>query len=1050
MSSNYQGDLYLASLAAGAGIDPDEPTNDPRMQRSRNELIKLREKLYSGLNTELARYERQQLATEAKLYENVNTTRAKVFESIQQNKRVSAKNATEIKTTLAEIQSDLRQKIGGSSPAFSPIQQAYNSAKGGQAGLQAAARELIAWKDSFGRPLDINNAEIGGIMNRVATMAVPGSQDISRVTRDQFLSALGNVDQGTLDQVGRLFDAGQQRYNEISGALATLSDAEGTVDGIARSLQGTVASSDPSLLAQLNKVANDIGPALGRGLGRSAADIAAAQEQYIEQNKEMLRLQDDIERIDRRAPSDQDRMGRIVANPTFRAWAEGNGFRIGSATVSPEGKVTYAPMVDDAKALALFNYQAKTGKQGPLFASTSTGKNVRVTYEDPESREKALATYGKNGQFYMNADNELVTPTEAARAMNPGNTIQVGAKDGAPVFKLPDGRTVNASGATVSAEGVQFVPGTIDTATGTRYLVPSDLEGLDLDKLGVANTNDLAQAASKGSAELAKITVTDEAGARQAWTGVVVGKLDRPNARRVIEEGAGYISLDGGKVSIPATAKATIELMPTGTEAEPLTKTQRLAEADKAAAETAAPAAGAARETAPMVEVPTVGPAGVPKTLTVSPTSTAAATAAAEGRDIKVAGAAAPAAAAPAAAPAAATATGKAYYKDNEGSLFEVGDDGITLVNYKGEKPPAGMKTEFKNDDPALPLVAGNLSAKGQRVEAPEPVAPAKPEVATGKPAAERLAEGRAPSMREPEPEPTIGRRSKAAVVVYPEAEGEKKPGILEKVRSLFPGRKKAGEEGEEMPETKAGAPEVPGTAPAAEAGAKSPVAKVDEQKRRAALADLVAGAAEGVPERAPNAAVPPTFEERARVAPAQFQMAQSAAGTRGEGPSTLTVNVSRRGEDIEPVTGTTYGARSADKKVEAGRLDLTAQRAKERAAALDFAQEADIAQRVAERRRQVASGRPGLSTFNRARGEDTEPTKGTAYGAGPAAKPATEQKEPTNMPSTVPMGRDEGFMLEGAPRQNLFRVDQPTNGKPKLSRFDKFRQAAFPPAAQE
>ena len=105
------------------------------------------------------------------------------------------------------------------------------------------------------------------------------------------------------------------------------------------------------------------------------------------------------------------------------------------------------------------------------------------------------------------------------------------------------------------------------------------------------------------------------------------------------------------------------------------------------------------------------------------------------------------------------------------------------------------------------------------------------------------------------------------------------------------------------------------------------------------------------------------------------------------------------------------------------------------------------------------------MSTFNRVRGEDTEPTKGTAYGVrgtdntpvaarsvGPAAKPATEQKEPVNMPAQVGMENTGGSTLEGAPRQNLFRADRPESAIPpkKLSRFDKFRQAAFPAAAQE
>lgn len=991
MSSYYMGDAYLASLAAGAGVGPDEPTDNHKLRRDRNELIKIRNQLYLGLNSELARYERQQLATEAKLFENVNTTRAKVFESIQQNKRVTAKNATEVKTTLIDAQTALRLKVEGDAPAFDSIKRAYDNPASGQSNIQSAVAAALAWKDAFGKPLSRGNSEIGGVMNRLATRALPDRQNISNITREEFLASLGNITDSQRVQIGELFDAGKERFNEITGALATLDDSISTVSGIEQSLARTGVSSDPALISQLNNVAASLGPAVSRGIGRSAADIAATQEMFLSQNKELQLQQRYIDEMDakRGQAGVREQMGRIIANPEFRQWAEGNGFRIGSATVQEDGTVTYAPMRDDTKAIALFRYQSETGKHGPMLASTSTDKTVRVTYEDPESREKALAAYGKNGQFFVNERGELMTPAEAEREMNPGNTVKFGIKDGAPVFKMADGRVVDAQGSQVSGDGVEFYTGAIKTASGVRYLLPSDLEGLDINSLGAVENEADAREAAKGSAERAGIRTLDEAGAREAWTGVVVGKLDRPNARRIIEEGAGYISLDGGKVTIPASAKATIELMPKGTEVEPLTKAQRLAEADKAAAEEPS-RAKTTPAGVPMVTVPNVSAGGVVGQLEVPATSTAAVTAEMEGRPVKPVTTAAPAAA-PAGAPkaeapaatakapakAAAPTTEKAYYKDNEGSLFEVDDNGATLLTYKGEKPPAGMKTEFKGDDADLDTVLKNLASKGQRVEAPKPEAPKAEAVAAPKvaPREEGLP---APRMREPEPEPTIGRRAKAAVVVYPEAEGEKKPSILEKVRSLFPRRKKAGEAGEEEMGEAASA----STAAGAGAGTKEDESKL---KSKSTLADLVSGAAAGVPERAPNAAVPPTFEERAKVAPAQFQMAQSAAGARGEGPSTLKVG------DVRST-----GYQTATKK------------------------------------------------YTTAREQEAAQAKQAAL--------AGAQKEPVNMPAQVEMENTGGFTLEGAPRQNLFRADRPSSAIPpkKLSRFDKFRQAAFPAAAQE
>lgn len=997
MSSYYMGDAYLASLAAGAGVGPNEPTNNYKLLQQRNDLIEIRNKLYMGLNSELARYERQQLATEAKLFENVNTTRAKVFESIQQNKRVTAQNATDMKQSLIDAQTALRLKVEGDAPAFDSIQRGFENPQSGQSNIQSAAAAALAWKDAFGKPLSRGNSEIGGVMNRFATLALPDRQNISNITREEFLASLGNITDSQREQLGAMFDAGKERFNEITGALATLDDSIGTVSGIEQSLARTGVSSDPALISQLNNVAASLGPAVSRGIGRSAADIAATQEMFLENNKELQRQQGYIDAMDakRGQAGVREQMGRIIANPEFRQWAEGNGFRIGSATMQEDGTVTYAPMRDDTKAIALFRYQSETGKHGPMLASTSTDKTVRVTYEDPASREKALAAYGKNGQFFVNERGELMTPAEAEREMNPGNTVQVGIKDDAPVFKMADGRVVDAAGNPASGDGVKFSPGTIDTPTGVRYLAPSDLEGLNMEALGMADTPDLVQSAAKGSAERAGIRTLDEAGAREAWTGVVVGKLDRPNARRIIEEGAGYISLDGGKVTIPASAKATIELMPKGTEVEPLTKAQRLAEADKAAAE--APSRAKTTPTGvPMVTVPNVSAGGVVGQLEVPATSTAAVTAEMEGRPVKpvtTAAPAAPAATDKAPAKAAAPTTEKAYYKDDEGSLFEIDDNGATLLTYKGEKPPAGMKTEFKGDDPALPYVVGNLASKGQRVEAPKPEAPKAEAVAAPKvaPREEGLP---APRMREPEPEPTIGRRAKAAVVVYPEAEGEKKPSILEKVRSLFPRRKKAGEAGEEEMGEAASASTAAGADAGAGAGAGT---KEDESKlkSKSTLADLVSGAAAGVPERAPNAAVPRVF-------------AKSAIGARGEGPSTLSLdpNFAQRRGSLTPDT-TDMPATGVQTSM----------------------------QKVAEDARAKVDMMSQIQALRAA-----------------AARPTTGQKEPVNMPAQVEMENTGGFTLEGAPRQNLFRADRPSSAIPpkKLSRFNQYRTSAFPVATQE
>ena len=157
----------------------------------------------------------------------------------------------------------------------------------------------------------------------------------------------------------------------------------------------------------------------------------------LEENEYIKGLNEDVKRMEKLVFGGEgvDPIGRLVAKPEFRTWAEANGYSLGPASYDEEtGALTYTPGKDDAEAVSLFNYQAKTEKYHPLRKTKSTGALVRVTVEDPATQEQVLKQYQSgDGQFYLNETGDLVRPSEAAqelRRLGVTPSVQYAKKDG--------------------------------------------------------------------------------------------------------------------------------------------------------------------------------------------------------------------------------------------------------------------------------------------------------------------------------------------------------------------------------------------------------------------------------------------------------------------------------------------------------------------------------------------------------------------------------------------------------------------------------------------
>lgn len=574
--SYFSGDEYLDSLYVGYGT---APTTDKGLQDNLVKLLDVRAKLYAGLNKAEIDRELRTLTEQAKLYKTARETSARVVETIGKSSRVTAQNVADVKIALDNNDRALAVKLNAVSPAWGTAEQAARvGAVAGKPNVLAAASELSKWQDAQGKVLGEDSVEVAPTMNRLAMMMF--NKDITQVTPEQMVAALGASAPGTIkDFVYSRAVAAQRRYGDMLTEQGQIQKDKSELDRIRAEVAANGGGAE-AIRARLNALASNLEPQLMRALGRSAADIEAQRELTVNRNAELGKLDEDIDIARQRAYGTQtatadEKIGRLMATPQFKAWAEGNGYKIGDYNVDENGKLSMAPGQDDKAALRVFLYQAKRTDQkyGPLFADKSTGVLVRVTAQDPEQRAQVMEKYkSTDGSYYLDGKNELVTPSQAREELERGGFIpSVEMSSDGLYFKTPDGAVIDKQGKPVAAPAdAKFYPAIKADADGvpTGYLTLGDIS----DPAKIAATNigvddgtleGPDKAALDAVAEGAPYTKADEATVQSSWTGTYTGYLDRPHARDALagKTGMSAISLDGGKIRIPGDRPATIEVV---------------------------------------------------------------------------------------------------------------------------------------------------------------------------------------------------------------------------------------------------------------------------------------------------------------------------------------------------------------------------------------------------------------------------------------------------------------------------------------------------------
>jgi len=585
-TSYFAGDVFLDDLYTTYGT---APTTDKGLQDNLVKLLGVRAKLYAGLNKGEIDRELRTLSEQAKLYKVTQETAADLAETRGKSSRVTSQNIAKMKSTLIDGQVALSKAMNARAvPYTTALNAAAAAGLQGQAAYPAMMTNLSGWKDSFGKPLAPDSADNVSVMNQMSITAT--GKPLNQVSVDQLVTALGPAVAG--GQVGDYartnFTAAKMRFEDMLAKDQLLTDDLKYLNQNGSALSNLAAGAPGSAeqMARLRSISANVQSSLMSAFGRSAADIEAQRELTVNNNAELTKLDEDIDIARQRAYGTQkttadEKIGRLMATPQFKAWADGNGYKIGDYNIDESGQLSMAPGQDDKAALRVFLYQAKRTDQkyGPLLASKSTGVLVRVTAQDPEQRAQVMDKYkSTDGSYYLNVDNELVKPSDARQELERGGFIPSVEASRAGYFRLPNGTVLDMEGnpAQAPADAV-FVPAYKNDASGKpeRYLTPGDVSSPERVRalteppaLGAPDKMDLLEgpaekAALDAVAKGAPYKVADDATVQSAWTGVYTGYLDRPHARDALggKTGMSAISLDGGKIRISGDRPATIEVV---------------------------------------------------------------------------------------------------------------------------------------------------------------------------------------------------------------------------------------------------------------------------------------------------------------------------------------------------------------------------------------------------------------------------------------------------------------------------------------------------------
>ena len=568
--------LYLSFLQAYQVGDDTKPTTNPDALAVYTKFMDSFNKYTTSGNAMWLKRDMEDIKLQLENAKSVRKMMTDLQETAGKTQRVSAQNITRLLTNLTDNRTKVATAYGtGQQRAWDDAKKAFDQGGGtGPAAQAAAAEALFKTLSAEGSKVERNNPTIQALAASFSQTVL--GKPLGQMTPEQAQKVIYDATGGNsvlannvfeLIRVGQESRAATERVGvsleEVGKRLNEVTAPDGTVDPrTAKKILGTLEGAN----AQLESLGQD-----PRFLQEKLKDIQANDEHYQRLLDTEKFLRDQVQTPGKEGLHSQ--MGRLVADPNFRAWAEDNGLRLGEAMVDENGRVLYTPGPDDEKAIVRFNYQAShPGRYGRLFFNKSdSGELVTVTATDPAERERLLRERDLgDGKYAVDTTGGralVLSPTEyeshlQAKGLAPGD-IQVATAGNEFYVKDPLGQVskLSADGTLTPVDNAPsnavfktaVVYPSDSNAPAERYLTPADLKNPEVLKhIGNAEPSD--EAAIKAS-------IPEKSGIKFATADEVptlgqvqvMGYRKRLNANDMVKYGPGAFG-----VVDPATGKTTM------------------------------------------------------------------------------------------------------------------------------------------------------------------------------------------------------------------------------------------------------------------------------------------------------------------------------------------------------------------------------------------------------------------------------------------------------------------------------------------------------------
>lgn len=732
----------------GGVYDPTLPSTDPKLlaiaQRASEELTKYRQ---GGINEISLKRFIEQLQAEAKLQDSMLGAFTDLQETAAKDRRVTAEQATRLRMN----QSDNYTKLATQSAQFASTRLSDALSVMETDGKAAAYSRLFNTMNNQGVDYKRNDADIAALADQMAVRTV--GKGIDEIDPARIAAEIAPNNQQLQYQIREFFTYGKDANAAATGAMRELRATDAEIMDIVGA-GGPLTDDQIERLGYLSEKAKQ----KVRSLIGTTPEEAKIEEERLKAMDSRYRELQDKEALFRDLavqPGKEGlriKIGRLIANDEFRAWAEDHGYKLGQSRLDENGDPIYAQGQDDERAILAFDRQRQSGAAPRFLESQNTGMRVRVTTTDAALRERVLRDNDiGDGRYVVGPDGKtLMSPADYRRQQRDLGLVYSGlqsadlngvryVKDGAIVYKYEGGNFTQVASGEAVPQG--WKPAMIYDGDEGRYMTASDLETppKSADDIGfVESDKDKADIAA---ASPFKIVTADQLPSVGEVT--LDGYLDKANAKLIAENGPGVISLNNGQYVIPGGAK--IEVRESRDRSKPTTTAMERRAIRREARMTTPPLtseqlrAYRARDSAVRQRAAETG-SDVPSLALDAALDPEAANARLEslvaGGSVTAAQAAAArelvaAASVGAAAPAVAAPTN--LYKDDAGYTFKVVDDNTVRVVGTPEGTPLPAKTEFKRGEAAFNTVVTKLEQ--ERKKAGAATAPAAPASAAAAPA---------------------------------------------------------------------------------------------------------------------------------------------------------------------------------------------------------------------------------------------------------------------------------------------------------------------------